>query len=159
MLKLVIINKYSGPIKSSIDNKLRDIRKSYRVKAKLSSAGYMEKEGTHQGGPKTAGIVPRDSDSYRLYFKGLVREDTRGFLAGFGVAICDQDDNLVFQMKGSLHYSAITVLEVELKALKRGLTEAVSLGITHISICCDHNKTFELVSKYVSKFFFFVSLD
>ncbi|CAA7056424.1 unnamed protein product [Microthlaspi erraticum] len=105
----------------------------------------MEKEGTHQGGPKTAGIVSSDSDSHRLYFKGLVREDTRGFLAGFGVAICDKDDKLVFQMKGSLHYSPITVLEVELKALKRGLTEAVSLGITHISICCDHNQIFELV--------------
>lgn len=66
MLKLVIINIYSGPIKSSIDNKLRDIRKSYRVKAKLSSAGYIEKEGTHQGGPKTTGIVPRDSDSQSI---------------------------------------------------------------------------------------------
>ncbi|CAA7058757.1 unnamed protein product [Microthlaspi erraticum] len=30
-------------------------------------------------------------------------------------------------------------------ALKRGLTEAVTLGITHISICCDHHQIFELV--------------
>ncbi|CAH2064699.1 unnamed protein product [Thlaspi arvense] len=105
----------------------------------------MEKEGT-QDGPKTGGILSRDSDSYKLYFKGLVREETRGPIAGFGVAICKQeDDNLLFQMKGSLHDSAITVLEVELMALKRGLTEAVSLGIPHISICCDHDQIFELV--------------
>ncbi|CAL9229250.1 unnamed protein product, partial [Arabidopsis halleri] len=31
-------------------------------------------------------------------------------------------------------------------ALKRGLTEAVSLGITHISIYCDHYHIFELVT-------------
>ncbi|KAG7636354.1 Ribonuclease H domain, partial [Arabidopsis thaliana x Arabidopsis arenosa] len=30
-------------------------------------------------------------------------------------------------------------------ALKLGLTEAVSLGITHISIYCDHFQIFELV--------------
>ncbi|KAL1197043.1 E3 ubiquitin-protein ligase RSL1 [Cardamine amara subsp. amara] len=87
-----------------------------------------------------------DSGFYRLYFKGLIREETKGTLvAGFGVAICSQQDDILFQMKGSIHNSAITVLEAELLALKRGLTEAVSLGVTHISIYCDHYQIFELV--------------
>ncbi|XP_002875622.2 potential E3 ubiquitin-protein ligase ariadne-2 [Arabidopsis lyrata subsp. lyrata] len=95
----------------------------------------MEEEGT---------LVP-SGDMYRLYFKGLVSEETSQLLAGFGVAICDQDDKLLFQMKGPIHGSDITVLEAELTALKRGLTATVKLGLDHISICCDHNHIYELV--------------
>ncbi|XP_056864237.1 E3 ubiquitin-protein ligase RSL1-like, partial [Raphanus sativus] len=65
------------------------------------------------------------SEYYRLYFKGLINEETTTVLAGFGVAICDKENNLLFQMKGPLHGSAITDLEAELMALRRGLTEAV----------------------------------
>ncbi|KAG7554195.1 Ribonuclease H domain [Arabidopsis suecica] len=101
----------------------------------------MEEKGT-QDGPKPS----QDSGLHRLYFKGLTREETRGLVAGFGVAICGQEDNILFQMKGSIHDSEITALEAELMALKRGLTEAVSLGITHISIYCDHYHIFELVT-------------
>ncbi|XP_006291315.2 potential E3 ubiquitin-protein ligase ariadne-2 [Capsella rubella] len=80
---------------------------------------------------------------YRLYFKGFVNDETNGF----GVAICDQQDNLLYHIKGSRHHedSTITVLEAELTALKRGLTEAVSVGIKHISLYCDHDQIFELV--------------
>ncbi|EOA25904.1 hypothetical protein CARUB_v10019283mg, partial [Capsella rubella] len=88
---------------------------------------------------------PSDSDMYMLYFKGLVCKETTELLVGFGVAILDQDENLLFQMKGPLHGSGITDLEAELIALKRGLTEAVSMGINHLSICCDHDQIFELV--------------
>lgn len=90
------------------------------------------------------------SEYYRLYFKGLINEETTTVLAGFGVAICDKENNLLFQMKGPLHGSAITDLEAELMALRRGLTEAVRLGITHISVYCDYQTIFELV-----RFFFF----
>lgn len=109
----------------------------------------MEEEGilVREDGPKLAEkSSPGDfnSDSYSLYFKGFIREDS---LAGFGVAICSQeDDSVLFQMKRSILDSTITVLEAEVMALKRGLTEAVSLGITHISICCDHYQIYELVS-------------
>ncbi|AEE78039.1 RING/U-box protein with C6HC-type zinc finger protein [Arabidopsis thaliana] len=62
------------------------------------------------------------SDSYNLFFKGS--------LAGFGVAICrEEDDSILFQKKVSLHYSDISGWETELMALKLGLTKAVSLGI------------------------------
>ncbi|VYS59244.1 unnamed protein product [Arabidopsis thaliana] len=80
---------------------------------------------------------------YKLYFKGLVSEETSQLLAGFGVAIFDQDDKLLFQMKRPIHGSDITVLEAELTALKQGLT--MKLGLDHISICCDHDHIYELV--------------
>ncbi|KAG7633386.1 Ribonuclease H domain [Arabidopsis suecica] len=112
----------------------------------------MEKEGTLErdyGRNPTGKLSPGDfhSDTYNLYFKGLVREKTSAQLsAGFEVAIFrEEDEYILFQMKGSLHDSTVTVLEAELMALKRGLTEAVSLGINHISICCDRFELYELV--------------
>lgn len=99
--------------------------------------------------PKLAGKPSPEKPSdisphlYSLYFKGLVSEDS---LSGFGVAICGQKDDLLFQMKGPIHGSDITVLEAELTALKRGLTEAMGLGINHISIYCDYYPIYELVS-------------
>ncbi|CAA7046166.1 unnamed protein product [Microthlaspi erraticum] len=109
----------------------------------------MEKERTleREDGSKpskSSGDIDPHMD-YMLYFKGLTREEATGVLAGFGVAICDQRDSLLFQMKGPLHASAITVLDAELTALKRGLTEAVRLGIKHIFIICDNKPVFELV--------------
>ncbi|KAF8117066.1 hypothetical protein N665_0012s0078 [Sinapis alba] len=81
---------------------------------------------------------------YSLYFKGLVSEDS---LAVFGVAILGQRDELVFQMKGpTIHGSDITVLEAELAALKRGLTEAADLGINHITIYSDNHPIHDLIS-------------
>ncbi|KAJ0260237.1 RING/U-box protein with C6HC-type zinc finger [Hirschfeldia incana] len=105
----------------------------------------MEEHGTlvREDDPKS--FCDISSESCRLYFKGLVREQTTTVLAGFGVAICDKDNNILFQMKEPLHDSAITDLEAELMALRRGLTEAVRLGITHISVYCDYQSIFELV--------------
>lgn len=81
--------------------------------------------------------------TYSLYFKGLVNKDS---LAGFGVAILGQEDELVFQMKGPIHGSDLTVLQAELNALKRGLTKAADLGINHITIYIDNHPTHDLVS-------------
>ncbi|XP_019099657.1 PREDICTED: putative E3 ubiquitin-protein ligase ARI4 [Camelina sativa] len=79
-----------------------------------------------------------------LYFKGLVSEENS--LAGFGVAIFGNKDDILFQMKGPIHHdSTITVLEAEVIALMRGLTEAASMGITHISIYCDYYPVYEFV--------------
>ncbi|CAH8263642.1 unnamed protein product [Arabidopsis lyrata] len=108
----------------------------------------MEEEGTlgradnlkHAGNPS-----PSKSSPYSLYFKGLVSEETTELSAEFRVAICGYKDGLMFQMKGPIHDSLITLLEAELMALKCGLSEAVSLGINHISICCDNNQIFEWV--------------
>ncbi|CAE6075231.1 unnamed protein product [Arabidopsis arenosa] len=105
----------------------------------------MEEESTlvRADDSKPAGEIKLES--YSLYFKGLVSEETAELLTGFGVAICDKDDNLLFQMKEQVHNSRVSLLEVELMALKRGLTEAVGLGIDHKLIYCDHYRIFELV--------------
>ncbi|CAL9234162.1 unnamed protein product [Arabidopsis halleri] len=108
----------------------------------------MEEEGTlvradnlkHAGNPS-----PSKSSPYSLYFKGSVSEETTESSAEFKVAICGYKDGLMFQMKGPIHDSPITLLEAELMALKCGLSEAVSLGINHISICCDNDQIFEWV--------------
>lgn len=89
---------------------------------------------------------PSKSSPYSLYFKGLISEETTESSAEFRVAICGYKDGLMFQMKGPIQDPSVTLLEAELIALKCGLTEAVSLGIKHISICCDHNQIFEWVS-------------
>jgi len=79
----------------------------------------------------------------------LVSDDS---LAGFGVAIFGKKDDLLFQMKGPIHHdSNITPLEAELTALKRGLTEAANLGITHISIYCDDYPIYEFVTFFYNK--------
>ncbi|CAL9247568.1 unnamed protein product, partial [Arabidopsis halleri] len=87
------------------------------------------------------------SDSHSLYFKGLISfQTTTGLLAGFGVAICrEEDDSFLFKNKGSLNYSGITGWEAELMALKLGLAKAVSMRINHISIYFDDPEIFELV--------------
>ncbi|CAN7044125.1 hypothetical protein IGI04_007843 [Brassica rapa subsp. trilocularis] len=92
---------------------------------------------------KHSGKIDVGHHMYSLYFKGLVSEDS---LAGFGVAILGQKDELVFQMKGPIHGTDITVLEAELSALKRGLTEAADLGINHITIYSDNHPTHDLIS-------------
>ncbi|XP_002878925.2 E3 ubiquitin-protein ligase arih1 [Arabidopsis lyrata subsp. lyrata] len=90
-------------------------------------------------------LKPAGKPLYRLYFKGLVTEEKAMLFAAFGVAICGDKEDLLFDMKGPIHDPAITLLEAELIALKCGLSQAVGLGINHISICCDHNQIFELV--------------
>lgn len=63
----------------------------------------------------------------RLYFKGLVSEEIgtgkgkmNDVVAGFGVAICDQMDNLFFEMKGQLVGRSANGKGVEIQALTRG---------------------------------------
>ncbi|CAA7038226.1 unnamed protein product [Microthlaspi erraticum] len=104
----------------------------------------VREDGSKPSPSKSSGNI-NSHMHYNLYFKGLIREETTGLLAGFGVAICDEDDNLLFQTKGSLHESSITALEAELTALKQGLTQAVGLGINHIFINCDYLPVFKLV--------------
>ncbi|KAL1208589.1 E3 ubiquitin-protein ligase RSL1 [Cardamine amara subsp. amara] len=94
---------------------------------------------------------------YRLYFKGLVSEENgkgkmTDVLAGFGVAICDLRDNLLFETKGPLINNGLNRQAAELKALIRGLNEAVKLGIKHMAICCDSFPIFQYVrGRYMTK--------
>ncbi|KAL0843508.1 hypothetical protein Bca101_016753 [Brassica carinata] len=91
---------------------------------------------------------------YRLYFKGLVSEESvtgKGKMmadvavAGFGVAICDQRDGLLFELKGGLLGRDTNRQGAEVKALTRGLTEASKLGVKHVAIFCDSYPIFQFV--------------
>ncbi|XP_013682162.1 uncharacterized protein LOC106386887 isoform X2 [Brassica napus] len=93
---------------------------------------------------------------YRLYFKGLVSEEswtgkgkgkTADVAAGFGVAICDQRDGLLFELKGELLGLGLNPQGAEVKALTRGLTEASKLGIKHVVIFCDSYPIFQYTMK------------
>ncbi|WZZ38857.1 hypothetical protein YC2023_035116 [Brassica napus] len=95
---------------------------------------------------------------YRLYFKGLVSEEswtgkgkgkTADVAAGFGVAICDQRDGLLFELKGELLGLGLNPQGAEVKALTRGLTEASKLGIKHVVIFCDSYPIFQYKARYV----------
>ena len=94
---------------------------------------------------------------YRLYFKGLVSEEsvagkgkgkgnTADVAAGFGVAICDQRGGLLFELKGELIGRDTNPQGAEIKALTRGLTEASKLGIKHVVMFCDSYPIFQYVS-------------
>ncbi|KAL1208587.1 E3 ubiquitin-protein ligase RSL1 [Cardamine amara subsp. amara] len=74
---------------------------------------------------------------YKLYFKGLISKElaVNGIKAEFGIAIFDHKDNLFYKTKGHIYYPEnITPIEAEIRALIRGLDEALTLRINHISI-------------------------
>ncbi|CAN8252660.1 unnamed protein product [Cochlearia groenlandica] len=88
---------------------------------------------------------------YRLYFKGLVSENSgKGkmihVVAGFGFAICDQKDMPLYEMKGPLIRCDTSRQGVEIKALTRGLNEALKLGIKKIAFFCDYFPVFQYVT-------------
>ncbi|AEE78036.1 putative protein [Arabidopsis thaliana] len=81
-----------------------------------------------------------DDVVHRLYSKGLVSTDN--VAAGFGVAICDQMDELLFEMKESVS----DVEGVKVRALIRGLSESLDLGIRKIVIYCDDNELYQNIT-------------
>ncbi|CAG7910578.1 unnamed protein product [Brassica rapa] len=109
-----------------------------------------------EGSSKVSGVKGsfRGDLMYRLYFKGLVSEETgtgkgkgkvSDVAAGFGVAICDQRDALLFESKGQLVGRGANRQGAEIQALTIGLTEAWELGIKHVSIFCDSFPIFQFV--------------
>uniref|UniRef100_A0A0D3BHD0 RNase H type-1 domain-containing protein n=1 Tax=Brassica oleracea var. oleracea TaxID=109376 RepID=A0A0D3BHD0_BRAOL len=81
-----------------------------------------------------------DNVVYRLYFKGLVSDEIapateggkRTAVAGFGVAICDETGKLLFELKEPARNPVINRREVEIRALIRGLSESLDLGIRNV---------------------------
>lgn len=69
---------------------------------------------------------------------------TDNVAAGFGVAICDQTDKLLFKMKESVS----DVEGVEVRALIRGLSESLDLGIKKVMIYCDDRDLYQNVSVF-----------
>lgn len=87
----------------------------------------------------------------RLYFKGLLREETaRGKTtsAGVGIAICDMRDDRVLEMRKPLVCGGdiVSPEAVEVKALILGLEAAVSLGIKRLTVFCADSSLHQYVS-------------
>ncbi|CAH8390535.1 unnamed protein product [Eruca vesicaria subsp. sativa] len=109
---------------------------------------YVAKPESEVKGSWTPKQIRFDADvMYRIYSKGLVSEESGSgsgkgkVVAGFGVAICDQRDALLFESKGQLDCQR----GVEIQALTRGLMEASKLGIKHVTIFCDSFPIFQYV--------------
>ncbi|KAL1208179.1 E3 ubiquitin-protein ligase RSL1 [Cardamine amara subsp. amara] len=112
-----------------------------------------ESEGSSkviQSASKTTKFV--DNIVYKLYFKGLLsdvmahNDGKKIWKAGFGVAICDEADNLLCEIKESVSDTDLNRKGVEILALTRGLNESINLGIRNILICCDDHQIYQLLT-------------
>ncbi|GMP89063.1 hypothetical protein CsSME_00040790 [Camellia sinensis var. sinensis] len=90
-----------------------------------------------------------NAEAFRLYFKGLVREERVGggvkkMSAGIGIAICDLGDYPIFELRKPLFgCDEMSHQVAEVKALIEGLNAAISLGIKRITIICDDNSVYQ----------------
>ncbi|KAH9621574.1 hypothetical protein KSS87_023494 [Heliosperma pusillum] len=89
--------------------------------------------------------------NFRLYFKGLVSVERVGdsevTLTGIGIAICDQRDNLIFQLSKPLLGVGKSRQVAEIKALIEGLETALALDLKHIAILCDYPTIYQYVRR------------
>uniref|UniRef100_A0A0D3ED07 RBR-type E3 ubiquitin transferase n=1 Tax=Brassica oleracea var. oleracea TaxID=109376 RepID=A0A0D3ED07_BRAOL len=98
------------------------------------TVGPAQSVAVGEGSSKVSGVKGsfRGDLMYRLYFKGLVSEETgtgkgkgkgkgkvSDVAAGFGVAICDQRDTLLFESKGQLVGRGANRQGAEIQALTR----------------------------------------
>ncbi|KAG5386675.1 hypothetical protein IGI04_038145 [Brassica rapa subsp. trilocularis] len=116
---------------------------------------YIAGDITNPKGEGSSKLVQfADNVVYRLYFKGLVSDEVaaaesgeRTVTAGFGVAICDVADNLLYEMKESLSGGGeVKRRGVEIRALIHGLSEAFNMGIRHVRIHCDDYPIFQFIN-------------
>lgn len=102
-------------------------------------------EGSSSSGRREEGVV-------RVYLKGLVSEENvRGekvVLSGLGVAICDLNDNLIFQVSKSVVGNGTSKVVAELKALIEAFDVALSLDLKRIIYYSDYPPLFQFVSLY-----------
>ncbi|PIA38657.1 hypothetical protein AQUCO_02700111v1 [Aquilegia coerulea] len=90
-------------------------------------------------------------EPFRLYFKGLIREEKVGNtdvnVSAIGVAICDHRDNLLLKIQKPLIGDWRNHREVEFKALIEGLNAAITLDIKRINFYCVNRTLFQQVTR------------
>ncbi|XP_057480771.1 E3 ubiquitin-protein ligase RSL1-like [Actinidia eriantha] len=90
------------------------------------------------------------NEIFRVYFKGLVSEarvgNSKGALAGIGVAICDSRDELIFQLKKPLLGIGNSRRVAEAKSLIEGLNAAIALDLKRVVFYCDYFPIHQLVT-------------
>lgn len=91
-----------------------------------------------------------DSESYRLYFKGLVGKETAGDVTIIAVAVFDSRDDLLIHVRKPLEAAreneAVSPEVAELMALIKGLEAALSLHLERVSFFCDDYMLHQYVS-------------
>ncbi|KAE9461210.1 hypothetical protein C3L33_06890, partial [Rhododendron williamsianum] len=107
-------------------------------------------QGSSSSSSSCSAAVP-NAEPLRLYFKGLLREETaRGKTtsAGVGIAICDMRDDRVLEMRKPLVCGGdiVSPEAVEVKALILGLEAAVSLGIKRLTVFCADSSLHQYVT-------------
>lgn len=99
-----------------------------------------------------------DTECFRLYFKGLVSEesvrDMKVTVAGAGVAICDPGDRLILEVRKNVEAlvdgQAVTDEVAELEALIEGLENALNLDLKRLTYFCDDYMLYQYVSPNIA---------
>nr|VDD58209.1 unnamed protein product [Brassica oleracea] len=134
---------------------MEESRSSDLISKRQRLDSYIAGDITNPKGEGSSKLVQfADNVVYRLYFKGLVSDEVvaaesgeRTVTAGFGVAICDVADNLLYEMKESLSDGGeVKRRGVEIRALIHGLSEAFNMGIRHVRIHCDDYPIFQFIN-------------
>ncbi|KAL2328657.1 hypothetical protein Fmac_022084 [Flemingia macrophylla] len=104
-------------------------------------------ENPFSDGSSSSSRRRREDDVVRVYFKGLVSEEiVRGekvLLAGIGVAICDVDGNLIFEVSKSLVGNGANKVAAEINALIEAFNAAIALDLRRVDYCCDYYPLFQ----------------
>ncbi|KAI9196318.1 hypothetical protein LWI28_022888 [Acer negundo] len=95
-------------------------------------------------------VVDGDDCEFRLYFKGLVsQESVNGKtveFSGIGVAICGPMDNVIFELKKPLIGDRMNKNAVEIKALIEGLNAALSLELKRVQFFTDYFPLYQFIT-------------
>ncbi|XP_059660613.1 E3 ubiquitin-protein ligase RSL1-like [Cornus florida] len=101
-------------------------------------------------GEGTSAAGEANAETFRLYFKGLVSEETVGgekkVLASIGVAICGLRNDPIFEFRKPLGGCETSGESAEVEALIEGLNAAVTLGLKRVTIYCDDNTLFQYLT-------------
>ncbi|XP_050213188.1 E3 ubiquitin-protein ligase RSL1-like [Mercurialis annua] len=96
-----------------------------------------------------SGVIHNEESVFRIYFKGLISEETVDGkmvnLGGIGVAICDPDDNLVFEIRKPLIGNGMGKQAIETKALIEGLSAAIALELKRVVIHCHYHPLYQFI--------------
>ncbi|KAM7496689.1 hypothetical protein LguiA_021103 [Lonicera macranthoides] len=94
-----------------------------------------------------------DDEVFRVYFKGMMNEERIGddssstvTLAGIGVGICNDKDEVIYELRKPLGENELSMRGVECKALIEGLNVAIDLGLKRIVLYFDYYPLYQFVT-------------
>uniref|UniRef100_A0A5B7C0E3 RNase H type-1 domain-containing protein n=1 Tax=Davidia involucrata TaxID=16924 RepID=A0A5B7C0E3_DAVIN len=116
-----------------------------------------------EGSTSSSAAAAIETETFRVYFKGLVSEerirDSTVTVAAIGVAICDSRDNLISELGKPLKSKEMSREAVEIEALIEGLNAAHSLNLKRVEFLCDDPTLYQYVSFIFAYLIYWVSLD